>query len=84
MFEEDGYAGEWGGNRRGYVSSDLEEILGVAAGGCFLDLAITSGGVKIPGGYRQNAAALWGCFLVVKWMLSPNILFSKTLYIKRG
>jgi hypothetical protein len=28
----------------------------------FLNLAIASGSVKNPGGYRQNAAALWGCF----------------------
>jgi hypothetical protein len=28
----------------------------------FLNLAIGSGGGKNPGGYRQNAAARWGCF----------------------
>ena len=49
-----------------------------------MNLAITSRGGKNPGGYRQNAAALWGCFLVIYWRLSPNILFSKSLYIKRG
>jgi len=62
MFEEDGSAGEWGGNRRGFISSGLGEILDVVAKGCFVILAIASGSVKIPGGYRQNAAALWGCF----------------------
>ena len=62
MFEEDGSAGEWKGNWRGFVSSDLEEILGVVVWGCFVILAITSEVLKNPGGYRQNAAALWGCF----------------------
>jgi hypothetical protein len=31
-------------------------------GGVFVFLAIPSESEKNPGGYRQDAAALWGCF----------------------
>jgi len=33
----------------------------------FLILAIALGSGEIPGGYRQNAAALWGCFCSGNW-----------------
>ena len=56
-----------------------------------MNLAITSGSVKIPGGYRQNARHYRGVFggeMVVffggKVEVIANHFFSEILYIKRG
>jgi hypothetical protein len=58
----------------------------------FCDFGDNLGSAEKPGRLSPECGGTMGVFLQVKrgyffaiyWRLSPNILFSKTLYIKRG
>ena len=80
MSEEDGSAGEWGGN------------FGCCCQGVFCEFGDSLGMCENPGrlspecGGTKGVFLQWksGYFLMVKWRLSPTIFFSEILYIKRG